>query len=101
MLKNVRANMLVAMAVRGAIPTSNIAGTVMRDVLPVTTLTPLVTKKTAAKSRTCRPVILSLLAQRPYGLQSRGAFPSFATVSNCPFRLRRTTITDRAGRRGA
>jgi hypothetical protein len=61
----VRASMLVATAVRGAIPNANIAGTVRRDVLPVTTLTPLVTKNTAAKSRTCSPVILSLLIAKP------------------------------------
>ena len=62
-LINVRASMLVAIAVRGAIPNANIAGTVIRDVLPVTTLKPLVTKNTADKSRTCTPVILSLLTQ--------------------------------------
>jgi len=55
--------MLVATAVRGAIPKANIAGTVRRDVLPVTTLTLLVTKKTAARSRTCRPVMLLLLME--------------------------------------
>jgi hypothetical protein len=46
-LINVSANMLVATATRESIPNWNIAGTVMIEVLPVMTLTPLVTKKMA------------------------------------------------------
>jgi hypothetical protein len=41
--------MLVATATRASIPNWNITGTVMTEVLPVTTLTPLVTKQIAAK----------------------------------------------------
>ena len=41
----VSANMLVAIAARALIPNWNIKGTVMTEVLPVTTLTLLVTKK--------------------------------------------------------
>ena len=48
-LMNVSANMLVAKATRGSTPNWNITGTVMTEVLPVTTLTPLVAKKTAIK----------------------------------------------------
>ncbi|MGA2576767.1 MAG: hypothetical protein ABSH24_12165 [Bryobacteraceae bacterium] len=39
--------MLVATATRASIPNWNITGTVITEVLPVTTLTPLVTKNTA------------------------------------------------------
>ena len=46
MLRKIRANILVAIAVRGSMPNWNITGTVMSDVLPVITLTELVTKKT-------------------------------------------------------
>jgi hypothetical protein len=46
----VSANILVATATRASIPAWNITGTVMIDVLPVTTLTPLVAKKTTIKT---------------------------------------------------
>jgi hypothetical protein len=46
----VSANMLVATAIRASIPNWNITGTVMTEVLPVTTLMPLVTKNTAIKT---------------------------------------------------
>ena len=45
----VRASMLVAIATRGSIPMPIIAGTVMIEVLPVTTLTMLVRKKIATR----------------------------------------------------
>jgi hypothetical protein len=48
-LISVSANMLVATATCGLIPAWNITGTVMIDVLPVTTLTMLVAKKIAIK----------------------------------------------------
>ena len=41
-----RANILVATAVRGSMPTWNIAGTAMSELLPVTTPTMLVRKNT-------------------------------------------------------
>jgi hypothetical protein len=41
--------MLVATAERGSIPNCNMAGTVMSEVLPVTTLTMLVKKKMALR----------------------------------------------------
>ena len=44
-LMNVRANMLVATAVRGSMSNWNITGTVIREALPVTTLMALVEKK--------------------------------------------------------
>jgi len=53
MLMKVSANMLVATATRASIPSWNITGTVMTEVLPVTTLTPLVTKNTATKMTNC------------------------------------------------
>src|ERR1035438_8390818 len=57
---------------RGAIPTSKTAGTAMRDVLLVTTPTPLVTKKTAARAESLgRP---SSLLSRPHSLQTRDVF---------------------------
>src|ERR1022692_4476760 len=57
---------------RGAIPTSKTAGTAMRDVLLVTTPTPLVTKKTAARAEPLgRP---SSLLSRPHSLQTRDVF---------------------------
>jgi hypothetical protein len=49
-LMKVSANILVATATRASIPTWNITGTVMIDVLPVTTLTALVAKKTTIKT---------------------------------------------------
>jgi hypothetical protein len=49
-LMKVSANILFATATRASIPIWNITGTVMIDVLPVTTLTPLVAKKTAIKT---------------------------------------------------
>jgi len=49
-LIKVSANIFVATATRASIPTWNITGTVMMDVLPVTTLTPLVAKKTEIKT---------------------------------------------------
>ena len=48
-LMKVSANILVATATRASIPTWNITGTVMIDVLPVTTLTKLVAKNTTIK----------------------------------------------------
>ena len=44
-LKKVKANILVARAVRGSIPNDSMAGTVMSELLPVTTPTTLVRKK--------------------------------------------------------
>ena len=48
-LMKINAIMLVATATCGSIPNAIITGTVMRDVLPVTTLMTLVTKKTAIR----------------------------------------------------
>ena len=48
---NVRANMFVAIAMCASIPKAIMTGTVMRVVLPVTTLTILVRKKTATRVR--------------------------------------------------
>ena len=48
---NVMANMFVAIAMCGSIPKAIMTGTVMREVLPVTTLTMLVRKKTAIRTR--------------------------------------------------
>ncbi len=42
--------MFVATATRASIPSWNITGTVMTEVLPVTTLIPLVTKTMATKT---------------------------------------------------
>jgi hypothetical protein len=42
--------MFVATATRGSIPNRNIAGTVIRELLPVTTPTTLVTKKRSIKA---------------------------------------------------
>src|ERR1700677_4366301 len=61
-LINVSANMLVATATRESIPNWNIAGTVMIEVLPVITLTPLVAKKMAINASKCAPVTASILA---------------------------------------
>jgi hypothetical protein len=58
-LINVSANMLVATATRESIPNWNIAGTVIIDVLPVTTLTPLVAKKMAINHSKRAPVTAS------------------------------------------
>ena len=44
-LIHVKASIFVARAVRGAMPNCNSTGTVMSEVLPVTTLTRLVRKK--------------------------------------------------------
>jgi hypothetical protein len=49
-LKKVSPNMFVATATRASIPSWNITGTVMTEVLPVTTLIPLVTKTMATKT---------------------------------------------------
>ena len=46
-LMSVKASMLVAMATWASMPKLIITGIVIRDVLPVTTLTTLVTKKIA------------------------------------------------------
>ena len=51
--------MLVATATRESIPNWNIAGTVIIDVLPVTTLTPLVAKKMAINHSKRAPVTAS------------------------------------------
>jgi hypothetical protein len=48
-LIKVKASMLVATATWASMPRAIITGTVMRDVLPVTTLTTLVKKKTAIR----------------------------------------------------
>lgn len=48
-LMKINAIMFVATATCGSTPNAIITGTVMRDVLPVTTLMTLVTKKTAAR----------------------------------------------------
>ena len=44
-LRKVKPNMFLARATRGSIPNVNIAGTVMSELLPVTTPTMLVRKK--------------------------------------------------------
>jgi len=49
MLIRIKANMLVVTARWGSMPNAINAGTVMRDVLPVTTLMTLVKKKTALR----------------------------------------------------
>jgi hypothetical protein len=54
----VSANMLVATAARGSMWNWNIAGTVMRDVLPVTTLRALVRKKIRMRKNSGAPVIV-------------------------------------------
>src|SRR3984957_7873904 len=61
-LMNVKANMLVATATRELIPNWNIAGTVMIEVLPVITLTPLVAKKMAISASKRTPVTAIILA---------------------------------------
>ncbi len=55
-LIRVRANIFVATATRESIPNWNIAGTVMIEVLPVITLTPLVAKKMAINASKRSPV---------------------------------------------
>jgi hypothetical protein len=55
---NIKAIMFVATATCGSIPSSIITGTVIRDVLPVTTLITLVKKKMATR-------ISNLLAGTP------------------------------------
>jgi hypothetical protein len=57
-LMNIKAIMFVATATCGSIPNSIITGTVIKDVLPVTTLIRLVRKKIATR-------ISSLLAGTP------------------------------------
>jgi len=54
--------MLVATATRESIPNWNIAGTVMIEVLPVITLTPLVAKKMAMSASKRAPGIASIPA---------------------------------------
>jgi hypothetical protein len=61
-LINVSANILVATATCELIPNWNIAGTVMIEVLPVITLTPLVAKKMAINASKRTPVTASILA---------------------------------------
>jgi hypothetical protein len=58
-LINVSANMFVATATRESIPNWNIAGTVMIEVLPVMTLTPLVAKKMAISPSKRAPITAS------------------------------------------
>jgi hypothetical protein len=53
-LMKVRPNMFVATATRGSMPNWYMAGTVMRELLPVTTPTTLVRKKRASRSRSER-----------------------------------------------
>jgi len=48
-LMKVKASMLVAIATWASMPRAIMTGTVMRDVLPVTTLMTLVTKKTTTR----------------------------------------------------
>ena len=50
-LMKVKASMLVAIATCASIPKAIITGTVIRDVLPVTTLRTLVKKNTAIRTR--------------------------------------------------
>ena len=50
---NVKANMLVAIARCGSMPTLIITGTVMREVLPVTTLITIVREKTTIRMTRC------------------------------------------------
>jgi hypothetical protein len=52
----VKASILVARAVRGSMPNWNIAGTVIKEVLPVTTLMMLVKKKIVTKINNWRIV---------------------------------------------
>jgi hypothetical protein len=54
-LINVKASMLVATATWASMPRAIITGTVIRDVLPVTTLITLVKKKTAIKVKSLVP----------------------------------------------
>ena len=54
-LMKLKASMLVAIAMWASIPKAIITGTVMREVLPVTTLITLVRKNTAIKMKSLVP----------------------------------------------
>ena len=54
-LMKIRAIILVATAIWASMPKAIITGTVMRDVLPVTTLTMLVTKNTTTRLKSLAP----------------------------------------------
>lgn len=56
--------MLVATADLGSMPNWSMAGTVMREVLPVTTLTMLVRKKTILSATIAQNNLLRLLRKR-------------------------------------
>jgi hypothetical protein len=90
MLMNVSANMLVATAPRGSIPNWNIAGTVINEVLPVTTLMLLVAKKMSINAASRKPItILRIYPTRTARLK----WPRFASAAFChhsPFALRQS-----------
>src|ERR1035438_2559484 len=72
-LMKVNASMLVAIAMCGSMPRLIIAGTVMRDVLPVTTLRTLVKKKITIRKTSCG-VDMRLGLSASGSLLCRGAF---------------------------
>jgi hypothetical protein len=64
-LIKVRASILVAIATCGSIPKAIITGTVIREVLPVTTLTMLVRKKTPTKIRIFAVGMVEIIRESP------------------------------------